>query len=169
MNVYQNMDEKIEKRQAEVTKLFRFAAVDAFELGSLARIAVIEKFPNRPAVINITMALGQVVFHSITPTSGTNLDNDTWIKRKVASVLRFDCLTLYLGFKLNSKGKRLEDANYCPEETYATHGGGVPIRINGVDGAIGALVVSGLKQDEDHHIAITALEQYLARQQRGDI
>lgn len=35
---------------------------------------------------------------------------------------------------------------------YAIHGGGVPIRVKGVEGVVGVVVVSGLKQDEDHAI-----------------
>ncbi len=35
---------------------------------------------------------------------------------------------------------------------YAIHGGGVPIRVAGVEGIVAVVVVSGLKQEEDHGV-----------------
>ena len=42
---------------------------------------------------------------------------------------------------------------------YAMHGGGVPIRVNNVEGVVAVCVVSGLKQDQDHMVVIEALEE----------
>jgi uncharacterized protein (UPF0303 family) len=54
-----------------------------------------------------------------------------------------------------------------PEEAgrYAIHGGAVPIRAKGVEGVVACVVVSGLKQDEDHGVVVEVLEQYLASMQ----
>jgi uncharacterized protein (UPF0303 family) len=41
---------------------------------------------------------------------------------------------------------------------YAIHGGGVPVRVKGVEGVIAVVVVSGLKQEEDHMIVVEGLE-----------
>ena len=41
---------------------------------------------------------------------------------------------------------------------YAIHGGGVPIRVERVEGVVAVLVVSGLKQEEDHMVAMEAIE-----------
>jgi uncharacterized protein (UPF0303 family) len=35
---------------------------------------------------------------------------------------------------------------------YAIHGGGVPIYVRGVEGLVAVVVVSGLKQHEDHGV-----------------
>jgi uncharacterized protein (UPF0303 family) len=43
--------------------------------------------------------------------------------------------------------------------TYAIHGGGVPIRVRGVEGIVAVVVVSGLKQEEDHMVVVEALKK----------
>lgn len=47
---------------------------------------------------------------------------------------------------------------------YAIHGGGVPIRVKDVESVVGVIVVSGLKQHEDHQVVIEALEEFLDNQ-----
>lgn len=42
---------------------------------------------------------------------------------------------------------------------YAIHGGGVPLRVKDVDGVVAVVVVSGLKQQEDHAVVIEGMEQ----------
>lgn len=44
---------------------------------------------------------------------------------------------------------------------YAIHGGGVPVRVHGVEGIVGVIVVSGLKQHEDHQVVVEGLEEFL--------
>lgn len=44
--------------------------------------------------------------------------------------------------------------------SYAIHGGGMPIRVQGVEGIVGVVVVSGLKQEQDHMVVIEALEEF---------
>lgn len=44
---------------------------------------------------------------------------------------------------------------------YAIHGGGVPVRVKGVEGVVGVIVVSGLKQEEDHMVVLEALQMFL--------
>lgn len=46
--------------------------------------------------------------------------------------------------------------------TSKVHGGGVPVRVKDVEGIVAVIVVSGLKQHEDHQIVIEALEAFLA-------
>jgi uncharacterized protein (UPF0303 family) len=45
--------------------------------------------------------------------------------------------------------------------TYAIHGGGVPIRVKGVEGVVAVVVVSGLSQEEDHSIVVEGLQHLL--------
>jgi uncharacterized protein (UPF0303 family) len=44
---------------------------------------------------------------------------------------------------------------------YAIHGGGFPVRVQGVDGVVAVIVVSGLKQEQDHGIIIQVVGEYL--------
>lgn len=45
---------------------------------------------------------------------------------------------------------------------YAIHGGGFPLRAAGVDGLVAVVVVSGLKQEQDHGIIVQAVGEMLA-------
>ena len=51
-----------------------------------------------------------------------------------------------------------------PEEAsgYAIHGGAVPIRVKGVEVIVACIVVSGLKQHEDHGVVVEVLQDYLS-------
>lgn len=40
---------------------------------------------------------------------------------------------------------------------YAIHGGGVPLRVAGVEGVVAVVVVSGLKQHEDHGVIVDVI------------
>jgi uncharacterized protein (UPF0303 family) len=42
----------------------------------------------------------------------------------------------------------------------AVHGGGVPVRVKAVEGIVAVIVVSGLKQDQDHQVVVEALESF---------
>jgi uncharacterized protein (UPF0303 family) len=44
---------------------------------------------------------------------------------------------------------------------YVLHGGGVLVRVKGVEGVVGVIVVSGLKQEEDHMVVVEALQMFL--------
>ena len=44
---------------------------------------------------------------------------------------------------------------------YAIHGGGVPVRVEGVEGVVAVVVVSGLRQEEDHMAAVEAIQAYI--------
>lgn len=44
---------------------------------------------------------------------------------------------------------------------YAIHGGGFPVRVKGVEGVVAVIVVSGLKQEEDHQIVVQTVQDFL--------
>jgi len=44
---------------------------------------------------------------------------------------------------------------------YAIHGGGWPVRVRGVEGVVAVVVVSGLKQDQDHQVVVQSVRDYL--------
>ena len=45
--------------------------------------------------------------------------------------------------------------------SYAIHGGGWPVRVKGVEGIVAVVVVSGLKQEQDHGIIVMAVGEML--------
>lgn len=44
---------------------------------------------------------------------------------------------------------------------YAIHGGGWPVRVRGVEGVVAVVVVSGLKQEQDHGIIVQCVGELL--------
>lgn len=51
----------------------------------------------------------------------------------------------------------------CAADDYAIHGGGFPVRVRGVDGVVGVIVVSGLKPEHDHQVIIEVLQDFIAQ------
>lgn len=138
-----------------------FTADTAWTLGSRLRTKLLAF--SKPAIIDISLANGNhCLFHAATH-SGTVPDNDHWVSRKRNTVLRFGTSTwlqhnkyqgdeLAFGTKF-SLGEKAGD--------YAIHGGGWPVRVQGVEGVVAVIVVSGLKQEQDHGIIIQVVGEYL--------
>jgi uncharacterized protein (UPF0303 family) len=47
---------------------------------------------------------------------------------------------------------------------YACHGGGFPLRVVNVEPLVGVVVVSGLKQEDDHRMIVEVLEEFVKKQ-----
>lgn len=45
--------------------------------------------------------------------------------------------------------------------TYAIHGGAVPVMVEGVEGIVAVVVVSGLKQEQDHAVVVDVMEKWV--------
>ena len=144
--------------------LSTFTADDIWEIGTALRTRLLA-FPT-PAVVNITLAnSNQLIFHTAT-RSGTQADNDSWVARKRATVLRFGKSTWYQHIK-NQGNEDAFAKKYVLGETagnYAIHGGGWPVRVKGVEGVVGVIVVSGLKQEEDHQVIVEVLKDIVKKQ-----
>ncbi|OAA78480.1 DUF967 domain protein [Akanthomyces lecanii RCEF 1005] len=135
--------------------LSSFTADDAWELGHLIHARLLCFAPARPALVNISTAAGPTLYQSVTG-AGTLPDHDVWVRRKRAAVLRFGMSSYMVGRKHGNGDEALFAAKngLGPEAAgeYAIHGGGVPIRVAGVEGIVAVVVVSGLKQEEDHGV-----------------
>lgn len=101
---------------------------------------------------------GQILFHAGLP--GSSPDNDQWIARKNRVVARFHKSSYYIATLLKQKEKTIEEAYGLPRADYAASGGAVPIRVRGV-GVVGTVTVSGLRDFEDHAMAVDALRRRL--------
>jgi uncharacterized protein (UPF0303 family) len=100
----------------------------------------------------------QLMFHAALP--GTIPDQADWISRKRATVHRFGHSSYYVGRSYTDAGKRFEDVSHLDHSRYAAHGGAFPVNVVGV-GLVGVIAVSGLPQDQDHALAVRALEGHL--------
>ncbi|RDW80227.1 hypothetical protein BP6252_04865 [Coleophoma cylindrospora] len=136
-----------------------FTTADAWALGCALRSRLI-LLPT-PVVIDISLAnQNQVLFHTCTHT-GVMPDNDSWVSRKRRTVLRWGVSTWYMSCKFEGDEQAFA-AKYGLGEKggeYAIHGGGVPIRVRGVEGVVAVVVVSGLKQDEDHGVIVECIRE----------
>ena len=107
---------------------------------------------------------------------GTVVDNEIWVRRKRNVVLRWGVSTWLMRCKMlagtNCGTSDVEQAfvrkfalrssnGGSTADEYAIHGGGFPVRVKGVDGVVGVIVVSGLKQEHDHQVVIEVLQEYL--------
>jgi uncharacterized protein (UPF0303 family) len=139
----------------------QFTAADAWRLGSALRERLLP-IPT-PVVINISLAnANQTLFHTATH-SGVMPDNDVWVARKRKTVLRWGVSTWYLHCKFAGDEKAFaEKYGLGPSAgEYAIHGGGIPIRVKGVEGVVAVVVVSGLKQHEDHAVIVEVLKEFI--------
>ncbi|GAC74030.1 hypothetical protein PANT_9c00417 [Moesziomyces antarcticus T-34] len=137
----------------------------AFELGSLIRSQFLESFnPSQDGiVISISLFSGHTLFScAVGNPRKVAADNWDWVARKANTVRRFGLSSYLVGRTRLLKGKDLDGLG--PE--YAAHGGGFPIRIKGMTaGPVGVIVVSGLKQEDDHDLIIRAIHKLLAKHQ----
>ena len=88
-------------------------------------------------------------------------DNELWVQRKRKTVLRWGTSTWFQHCKY--KGDEVAFASkFClgsQAGEYAIHGGAVPIRVRGVEGVVAVVVVSGLKQHEDHGVIVDVVRE----------
>ena len=96
---------------------------------------------------------GRPVFLSAMP--GTNASNADWARRKANTVELIDQSTYRAGRAPSDEGTLHERMGLSPRD-YAVAGGGFPIWLaSGV--RIGAVIVSGLPQREDHKLIVEVL------------
>jgi uncharacterized protein (UPF0303 family) len=97
---------------------------------------------------------------------GTTVDNENWARRKTNTVVRLQHSSYYIGRRLAVKGETDMEKTYrVSSDDYACHGGGFPLLIKGV-GCVGAIVVSGLKQDEDHALVVASIRTMIAAMEK---
>ncbi|KAF9696913.1 hypothetical protein EKO04_004644 [Ascochyta lentis] len=139
----------------------------AFELGVALRTRLLT-FDN-PCVINISTISSppHVLFHAVTH-SNTTLDNEFWVARKRNAVVRWGCSTWLLQnrFQGDEEGFRVKMGLGDKAGEYAIHGGGVPVFVKGVEGVVAVVVVSGLKQWDDHQVVVEELAALRERLER---
>jgi len=133
----------------------------AWNLGSALRTKLLAF--SKPCVIDISLAHGNHCLFHATTHSGTTPDNDTWVSRKRNTVLRYSCSTWYMHNKFSGDEPAFA-AKYSLSNnagTYAIHGGGWPLRVRGVEGIVAVVVVSGLRQEQDHGIIVQTVGEVL--------
>ena len=134
-----------------------FTNDDAWDLGS-ALVAAARR-DGAPVAVDVSRH-GHQVFHASLP--GTSPDNDSWIQRKTRVVQRFGHSSLYVRQASIERGTTFEEEFGLDPALYAAHGGAFPVVVRSV-GPVGAVVVSGLPQLEDHRMVVAAIRAHLGR------
>lgn len=157
-----------------------FTSTIAWSLGLALRTRILSLPPDqrKPALVSISLVTGSaaephIVFQCATEP-GTVADNEIWVRRKRNTVLRWGVSTWLMRCKMLAsssttevegafvKKNALKSSNGgSAADDYAIHGGGFPVRVKGVDGVVGVIVVSGLKQEHDHQVIIEVLQEFL--------
>ena len=133
----------------ETIFLSSFTADDAWTIGSHLRTRLRE-LSEKPAVVDIALAnSNNVLFHAVS-RPGIAPDNDLWVARKRRTVLRWGVSSWWQHNKFQGDEKAFAAKFMLGESAgeYAIHGGGVPVRVKGVEGIVAVIVVSGLAQHE---------------------
>ncbi|EFQ36058.1 hypothetical protein CGRA01v4_06030 [Colletotrichum graminicola] len=156
-------DVEVLKEDGDSFTLSSFTYEDAFELGHLlhARLLPFALSNGKPTLVSIALANSQQIIFQTSVGPGTLPDNEIWVQRKRNSVLRWGCSTWLLHNKMGGDEKLFASKSGMSREQaskYAIHGGGVPIRVQGVEGVVAVVVVSGLKQDEDHGVIVDVIK-----------
>ncbi len=145
------------ENEKEILLLPSLGIAGALEIGEIVKsIAESRKLP-----VAIQVRLDNwVVYHASLP--GSAGENHWWIDRKARVVMLKHNSTLYERVSAEERGVDWHQENNLSDETHAIHGGGLPL-ISKDKGFVGALLISGLPQVEDHLLGVEALTEYLAR------
>ncbi|SES81537.1 heme-degrading domain-containing protein [Geodermatophilus poikilotrophus] len=134
-----------------------FTNDDAWDLGSA--IVAVARRDGAPVAVDVSRH-GHQLFHAALPW--TSPDNDSWIQRKARVVHRFGHSSLFVRQASIERGTTFEEQFGLDPQLYAAHGGAFPVVVRSV-GPVGAVVVSGLPQLEDHRMVVAAIRAHLGR------
>ncbi|KAF7591808.1 hypothetical protein BBP40_001079 [Aspergillus hancockii] len=157
-----------------------FTSTTAWSLGLAlrSRILALPSDQRKPALISIALTGGSephVVFQCATEP-GTLADNEVWVRRKRNTVLRWGVSSWLMRNKMLSStglGANEVEAAFVRKhaltssggggaaDDFAIHGGAFPVRVRSVDGVVGVIVVSGLKQDDDHQVVLETVREFI--------
>ena len=141
-------------RIAEQERRLRFGRFDedaAWDLGS--RLRALATARGVGVTIEIRLARETVFCCAMRGTSPANAD---WARRKRNTVELLSRSSYGVGRSMQQAGSSLEASMGLLTRDYASHGGSVPIFVEG-GGCVGAVTVSGLPQREDHALVIEAM------------
>jgi uncharacterized protein (UPF0303 family) len=135
-----------------VSQFDSFNAGDAWELGVEIRRRGVAG--HLPIMIDIRRPSGVVLFHAA--LEGATTDHEDWIRRKFATVLRFETSSAVVASRMARDGRDTRSIPWLSERDYAIAGGGFPIHVNGT-GLVAVVCVSGLSAEQDHDLIVDSI------------
>ena len=130
---------------------------DAVEIGEIAKSFGTQR--SLPIAVEVRVS-DWAVYHASLP--GSTPENDWWIGRKARVVKLKKHSTMHERVLAEEQGIDWHKENNLLDETHAIHGGGLPL-ITKDEGLVGALLISGLPQVDDHLLGVEVLTEFLAR------
>ncbi|MDQ0209452.1 hypothetical protein BMF89_08840 [Arthrobacter sp. SRS-W-1-2016] len=143
------------KRQEEELIFTSFDHGDAWRLGS--RLTGMAQAAGHAIGIDIRRP-GLILFRAALP--GITPDQESWIARKSALVLRMESSSALVEARLSSAGIDPVASGWLGAD-YAVTGGSFPVRVRGV-GVVAAVTASGLSSQEDHDLIVEGIRKHLA-------
>lgn len=143
----------LEAQERELV-LERFDHDDAWRLGSA--ITAIAQGAGHAVGIDIRRP-GLILFRSALP--GITPDQDVWIARKAATVLRMEASSALVDARLTAFGLDTSAGAWLGPD-FAITGGSFPIRVRGA-GVVAAATASGLTSMEDHDLVVAGIRAHL--------
>ena len=146
-------------REEKSFTFVHFTCEHAWVIGNILRNTL--RSADAAALIHISFA-NQTLFHSPS-LPGMMPDHETWVQRKRNTVLRWGHSTWHLSCQYDGDYKRFAEHHAMSGEEWAKYtieGGGFPVFVKGVEGCVGAIVVSGLDSEKAHTIVVKAVEEY---------
>jgi uncharacterized protein (UPF0303 family) len=134
----------------------RFVHHDAWLVGT--RLVELSNERHHPVAIGIVFG-EQRVFHAA--LAGSSAENDDWLARKFRVVAKHDSSSYAVKALHCASGTDYYDETGYGRDNFAISGGAVPLRVNG--SLIGAVGVSGLREEDDHALVIEVLRTYSAQ------
>ncbi|MNP39270.1 hypothetical protein D3C76_1328400 [compost metagenome] len=147
---------QMEKEEQEL-QFMTFTNETALQLG-LTIVEEAQKL-NKRITVDITREGQRLFLHAM---EGTVAENEGWIRRKNNVVNHFGSSSWHVALRLQHEGKSLEEDYSLPITDYVGAGGGFPLIIQ-TQGQMGTITVSGLPDQEDHDLLISALRRFLSR------
>ncbi|MFB9661300.1 heme-degrading domain-containing protein [Glycomyces mayteni] len=133
----------------------RFDHDDAWALGS--RITAIARDAGHGVGVDVRRP-GLILFRAALPGSGP--DQESWIARKSAVVLRMEASSALVNERLKAKGVDPGATGWLDPAVYAVTGGSFPVRVRGV-GVVAAVTASGLSSMDDHELVVSGIRAFL--------
>ncbi|RRR98100.1 heme-degrading domain-containing protein [Glycomyces terrestris] len=134
-----------------------FDHADAWRLGS--RLAAMASEAGHPVGIDIRRP-GLILFRAALP--GSTPDQESWIARKSAVVLRLESSSALAKERHQAKGVDAAATGWLDAADYAVTGGSFPVRVRGI-GVVAAVTVSGLSSMDDHELVVAGIRAHLGR------
>ncbi|MEG3615362.1 heme-degrading domain-containing protein [Isoptericola haloaureus] len=145
------------ERQEHELVLDAFDHTAAWRLGS--RITEIAQEAGHAVGIDVRRP-GLTLFRATLP--GVTPDQEVWIERKSAVVLRMENSSALVDARLSAAGIDPAAVGWLGAD-YAVTGGSFPVRVRGV-GVVAAVTASGLSSMDDHDLVVAGLRAHLAEE-----